>query len=49
MIIAIYIIIVIMMMTVVIIKKWFEPRSNITSLEKIIWVIGVLRRTVVDG
>ena len=29
------------------IRKWFEPRSNIPWLKKIIWVIGVLRRTVV--
>ena len=30
------------------IRKWFEPRSNIPWLKKIIWVIGVLRRTVVS-
>ena len=30
------------------IRKWFEPRSNIPRLKKIIWVIGVLRRTVVS-
>jgi len=29
-------------------RKWFEPRSSIPSLKKIIWVIGVLRRTVVS-
>ena len=29
------------------IRKWFEPRSNIPWLKKIIWVIGVLRWTVV--
>ena len=28
-------------------RKWCEPRSNIPWLKKIIWVIGVLRRTVV--
>ena len=27
--------------------KWFEPKRNIPWLKKIIWVIGVLRRTVV--
>ena len=27
------------------IRKWFEPRSNIPWLKKIIWVIGVLLRT----
>ena len=26
-------------------RKWFEPRSSIPWLKKIIWVIGVLRRT----
>ena len=26
-------------------RKWFEPRSNITWLKKIIWVIEVLRGT----
>ena len=31
-----------------IIRKWFEPRSNIPWLKKIIWVTGVLRRTVVS-
>ena len=31
-----------------IIRKWFEPRSSIPWLKKIIWVIGVLRRTVVS-
>ena len=30
------------------IRKWFEPRSSIPWLKKIIWVIGVLRRTVVS-
>ena len=30
------------------IRNWFEPRSNIPWLKKIIWVIGVLRRTVVS-
>ena len=30
------------------IRKWFEPRSNIPLLKKIIWVTGVLRRTVVS-
>ena len=29
-------------------RKWFEPRSSIPWLKKIIWVIGVLRRTVVS-
>ena len=29
-------------------RKWFEPRSNIPWLKKIIWVMGVLRRTVVS-
>ena len=29
------------------IRKWFEPRSDIPWLKRIIWVIGVLRRTVV--
>ena len=29
-------------------RKWFEPRSNIPWLKKIIWVIGVLSRTVVS-
>ena len=28
-------------------RSWFEPRSNIPWLKKIIWVIGVLRTTVV--
>ena len=28
------------------VRKWFEPRSSIPWLKKIIWVIGVLRRTV---
>jgi len=27
-------------------RKWFEPRSSLLWLKKIIWVIGVLRRTV---
>ena len=30
-----------------ILRKWFEPRSNVPWLKKIIWVIGALRRTVV--
>ena len=30
-------------------RKWFEPRSSIPWLKKIIWVIGVLRRTVVSN
>ena len=30
------------------IRKWFEPRSDIPWLKKIIWVIGVLRKTVVS-
>ena len=30
------------------VRKWFESRSNIPWLKKIIWVIGVLRRTVVS-
>ena len=30
------------------VRKWFEPRSSIPWLKKIIWVIGVLRRTVVS-
>ena len=30
------------------IRKWFEHRSNIPLLKKIIWVTGVLRRTVVN-
>ena len=30
------------------IRKWFEPRSNIPWFKKIIWVTGVLRRTVVS-
>ena len=34
--------------TVFLLRKWFEPRSNIPWLKKIIWVIGVLRRTVVS-
>ena len=29
-------------------RKWFEPGSSIPWLKKIIWVIGVLRRTVVS-
>ena len=29
------------------IRKWFEPRSNIPWLKKIIWVIEVLRRRTV--
>ena len=33
---------------VIIIRKGFEPRSNISWLKKIIWVIGVLGRTVVS-
>ena len=33
-------------LTFVFLRKWFEPRSNIPWLKKIIWVIGVLRRTV---
>ena len=35
--------------TIMLLKKWFEPRSNIPWFKKIIWVIGVLRRTVVGG
>jgi len=31
----------------IIIRKWFEPKSKITWLKKIIWVTGVLRRNVV--
>ena len=30
-------------------RKWFEPRSDIPSLKKIIWVTGVLIRTVADN
>ena len=30
-------------------RKWFEPRSDISSLKKIIWVTGVLIRTVADN
>ena len=30
------------------IRKWFKPRSSIPWLKKTIWVIGVLRRTVVN-
>ena len=33
--------------TVTLIRKWLELRSNIPWLKKVIWVIGVLRRTVV--
>ena len=33
--------------TVLSLRKWFEPRSNIAWLKKIIWVIRVLRRIVV--
>ena len=29
--------------TSIILRKWFEPRSNIPWLKKIIWVIGVLK------
>ena len=35
-------------LTFLLIRKWFEPRSSIPWLKKIIWVIGVLRRTVVS-
>ena len=40
-------IIILIIMITMIIRKWFEPRSNIPWLKKIIWVIRVLRRTVV--
>jgi len=30
-------------------RKWFEPRSNIPWLKKIIWVIGVLRTVLCDS
>ena len=30
-------------------RKWFEPRSDMPSLKKIIWVTGVLIRTVADN
>ena len=30
------------------IRGWFEPRSNIPWLKMIVWVTGILRRTVVD-
>ena len=33
---------------IIIRRKGFEPRTNISWLKKIIWVIGVLRRTVVS-
>ena len=29
-------------------RKWFETRSNTPWLKKILWVIGVLRKTVVS-
>ena len=35
-------------LSLTLLRKWFEPRSNIPWLKKIIWVIGVLRRTVVS-
>ena len=31
-----------------ILRKWFEPRSNVPWLKMIVWVTGVLRRSVVD-
>ena len=37
----------IIILEVGIIRKWFEPRSNLPWLKMIIWVTGVLRRTVV--
>ena len=35
--------------TILYLRKWFEPRSSIPWLKKIIWVIGFLRRTVVSN
>lgn len=33
--------------TILLLRKWFQTRRNIPGLKKIIWVIGILRRTVV--
>ena len=36
------------LLTLILARKWFEPRSMFTPwLKKIIWAMGVLRRTVV--